>query len=63
LTFNNCHWEPEGTHHGACSMPVLIAFKWCVLNMDRNFLGRRLWIYFRGGYACHFEFIADRRPV
>ena len=64
LELDTHHWTKEGTQHGPCSMPVLFDWKWCTLDGRReDFLARRLWLYFRGGYACHFDFIADRRPV
>jgi hypothetical protein len=61
------HWEREGTHHGAKSMPRIMAMTSCRINPylepHPEWSGRRLWLYFRGGYALYVEFFIDRRTL
>ena len=62
------HWRREGTKHGPKSMPRIMAILWCKLDTlsgkpHPEWSGRRLWLYFRGGYAFCADFIIDRRGL
>ncbi len=73
VSFDNMHWKPNGTNHGACSNPRVMSALLCNLNPKECPVGQRvhqehvwywrLWFYFRGGYACHFNFRIDRRDI
>lgn len=63
VEFNWAHWSPMGTNHGPKSMPSVIAVTAVKLNVNPMNWGRRLWLYVRGGYACHADFFLDRRPL
>lgn len=54
------HWEPNCTHHGPQSNPRLIALSWLDLKYPPSIM-RRLWVYFRGGYALYVDITIDRR--
>jgi hypothetical protein len=59
------HWRPNGTKHGPQSNPQLIALSFIALGRytsNKDFAGRRLWVYLRGGYAFFIDAILDRRP-
>ncbi len=58
------HWQRDATHHGPQSRPRLVALSLVKLGRDAwdpAFFGRRLWAYFRGGYAFYFDLIVDLR--
>ena len=59
------HWQRNGTRHGPQSNPRFAALNFVKLGRDpwdRDFFGRRLWAYFRGGYAFYIDVIVDLRP-
>ncbi len=55
------HWERNGTKHGPQSNPFLVAVRLVHLGSTVKVTGRRLWVYFRGGYAIRVEAWLDRR--
>lgn len=56
------HWRRNGTQHGPQSSPRLVALSLVRLgNVVAPSSGFRLWVYFRGGYACHADCYIDRR--
>lgn len=63
-TSGRSHWKPNGTSHGAKSNPRLFAATLVRLGgAARGYSGRRLWLYFRRGYAVCFDVYVDRRGV
>lgn len=57
------HWHRDGTKHGPQSNPTICAFAFVRLGRTTSptFIGRRLWLYVRGGYAIMFDAYVDRR--
>jgi hypothetical protein len=64
ILFDWCHWKPNGTSHGPRSTP---SWFWLGYHGDiavqRPSTCRRIWLYIRGGYACHVDVTFDRRPA
>lgn len=63
LSGSTLHWHRDGTKHGPKSNPRFLAWSFVNLSCEKPSGGRRLWIYFRGGYALHVDLYVDRRPV
>ena len=58
------HWKRNGTQHGPQSNPRLLTTSLVKLaGVQSPSSGRRLWLYFRGGYALHADVYVDRRPL
>lgn len=65
------HWKPKGTNHGPQSNPPILALRLVKLRGTAagrgtpgpDSGGRRLWAYFRGGYAWHFDIHVNRSDV
>jgi len=61
FSWSFAHWERNATQHGKISNPILASAQILTITLNNPSSMKRLWLYFRGGYAFVVDVTIDRR--